>query len=189
MSRLREYITEHRREFDATPAPPGAWDRIEANIDAGRTGVARTRRLYAWWMVAASVVIVAGIGWLVSTRQMGSTTNEDTAPSLVEAPGSEYSLEAKRIFLQINEQQKQLRTLAADAPQLYRRFQQDLRALDSAYRELENQALHTPNHDVILDAMMQNLELQAGLLQKQLQILKEYNNQKQKNEKNNLRAI
>jgi hypothetical protein len=67
---------------------------------------------------------------------------------------------------------------------LYSQFSEDLAALDSSYRVLKTQAVQTPNREVVIRAMLQNLQLQAELLGKQLRILKEFKNTKTgKNEK------
>ena len=44
---------------------------------------------------------------------------------------------------------------------------------------LQKQALHTPNRDLIMKAMLQNLQLQAELLYRQLLITNELKQNKQ----------
>jgi hypothetical protein len=55
---------------------------------------------------------------------------------------------------------------------------------------LKVQAVQTPSREVIIKAMLQNLQLQAELLSKQLLIIDQLNNNKNDNhEKNNNRSI
>ena len=87
-----------------------------------------------------------------------------------------------RRFLEM--QQQQLKAIAKEQPELYSQFAEDLAALDSSYRVLKTQAIQTPNREVIIKAMLQNLQLQAELLSKQLGIIHEFKNNKTlKNEK------
>ena len=81
--------------------------------------------------------------------------------------------------------QKELRAAIANDPELYRKFQQDLNTLDSSYRLLREQASQTMNGDVIIKAMIQNLQLQSELLGRQLMIIREFKTTKTStNEKN-----
>ena len=96
----------------------------------------------------------------------------------------EYAAEASKIYESIEMQQQQLKAIAKEQPELYSQFAEDLAALDSSYRVLKTQAIQTPNREVIIKAMLQNLQLQAELLSKQLGIIHEFKNNKTlKNEK------
>jgi len=60
--------------------------------------------------------------------------------------------------------------------------------LDSSYNSLKNQLNATPNREMLLEAMIQNLQLQLNVLNQQLNIInqikesKKYNHEK--NDKN-----
>ena len=73
---------------------------------------------------------------------------------------------------------KELRTIEKDEPLLYRQFSMDVNKLDSAYHSLQNQLPKNPNREQILEAMLQNLQLQMGLLNHQLDIIKQINHSK-----------
>lgn len=75
--------------------------------------------------------------------------------------------------------QKELRTIEKDEPLLYRQFSMDVNKLDSAYHGLQHQLTKNPNKEQILEAMLQNLQLQMGLLNHQLDIIKQINHSKQ----------
>ena len=82
--------------------------------------------------------------------------------------------------------------MARKAPGLASQFEGDMAALDSAYQILHRQAMQTPGSEVIIRAMIQNLQLQAELLSRQLSIINQYsNNQKNshENEKNSSRSL
>jgi hypothetical protein len=73
---------------------------------------------------------------------------------------------------------KELKSIEKDEPLLYQQFSMDVDKLDSAYHSLQNQLPKNPNREQILEAMLQNLELQMGLLNHQLDIIKQINHSK-----------
>jgi hypothetical protein len=75
--------------------------------------------------------------------------------------------------------QKELKTIEKDEPLLYKQFSMDVNKLDSAYHGLQQQLTKNPNQEQILEAMLQNLQLQMGLLNHQLDIIKQINHSKQ----------
>jgi hypothetical protein len=75
--------------------------------------------------------------------------------------------------------QKELKTIEKDEPLLYKQFSMDVNKLDSAYHSLQQQLIKNPNREQILEAMLQNLQLQMGLLNHQLDTIKQINHSKQ----------
>jgi len=61
---------------------------------------------------------------------------------------------------------------------LYRQFAKDINQLDSAYRVLKITLTTNPNQEMLLEAMIRNLQFQSDLLNRQLLIIQEI---KQKN--------
>ena len=74
--------------------------------------------------------------------------------------------------------QTQLKAIKKDEPVLYKQFSADVYKLDSVYHNLQNQLPRNPNREQLLEAMLQNLQLQMGLLNHQLDIIKQINHQK-----------
>ena len=73
---------------------------------------------------------------------------------------------------------KELKVIEKDEPLLYRQFASDVNKLDSVYHNLQGQLPTNPNREQILEAMLQNLQLQMGLLNHQLDIIKQINHSK-----------
>jgi hypothetical protein len=147
-------------------------------------------------MAAASALLIIGItAYLLYTKKNDpeKALLEYPAPALKEKGNTdigpmtpEFAAEANKIFQSIESQQEQLKTMAGEQPELYSQFAQDLAALDSSYRVLKTKAVQTPNREVIIRAMLQNLQLQAELLGKQLKVLNEIKHDKpQRNEERN----
>ena len=72
----------------------------------------------------------------------------------------------------------QLKSIEKDEPLLYKQFAADVNKLDSVYHSLQNQLPKNPNREQLLEAMLQNLQLQMGLLNHQLDIIKQINHSK-----------
>lgn len=73
---------------------------------------------------------------------------------------------------------KELKTIEKDEPLLYRQFSTDVSKLDSVYHGLQHELPKNPNREQILEAMIQNLQLQMELLNHQLDIIKQINHSK-----------
>jgi len=76
--------------------------------------------------------------------------------------------------------QEQMAKLTENEPELSKEFATDMEALESEYKALKQQFKEGLNREQLLEAMITNLKMQADLLNKQLNILKEI--QKKKNE-------
>ncbi|HXB05755.1 MAG TPA: hypothetical protein VNW04_01530 [Puia sp.] len=72
----------------------------------------------------------------------------------------------------------QLKAIEKDEPLLYRQFASDVSKLDSVYHSLQDQLPKNPNREQLLEAMLQNLQLQMQLLNHQLDIIKQINHSK-----------
>jgi len=201
MSRkLKDFIDENRRAFDDDLPSASAWQQIEKTISAKKPAKQISlRNIYKWSAAAAVFFILAtGIYFIVTGKNENNiSTVKKLNPVInngnksdIDHIDPEYAAEAKKIYQSIEFQQQQLKQMAKEQPQLYSQFAQDLAALDSSYRVLKTQAIQTPSREVLIKAMLQNLQLQAELLSKQLLIIHEFNNNKTDNdEKSNNRSI
>jgi hypothetical protein len=73
---------------------------------------------------------------------------------------------------------EELKTLEKDEPLLYRQFAGDVQKLDSVYHTLKTQLPNNSNREQVIEAMISNLQLQIGLLNKQLDIIKQIKHSK-----------
>jgi hypothetical protein len=67
---------------------------------------------------------------------------------------------------------EEIKTLEKDEPLLYKQFAGDVQRLDSVYHSLKTQLPTNSNREQVIEAMISNLQLQIGLLNKQLDIIK-----------------
>ncbi|MBN9381367.1 MAG: hypothetical protein J0H74_11410 [Chitinophagaceae bacterium] len=74
--------------------------------------------------------------------------------------------------------QQEIKAIQKDEPLLYKQFATDINNLDSVFHNLQQQLPKNPNKEQLLEAMKQNLQLQMGLLNHQLDIIKQINHSK-----------
>jgi hypothetical protein len=192
---LEKFIQKNRREFDTESPSESVWNAIEKSVPAKKEAKIFSMRDMLKWSAAAVVFFVAltSVYYIYIKKYSHETlTPADgqqaavkiVTPDDISGIAPEHAAEIKKIYSSIASGQQELKNAAADHPELYMQFLNDLAVLDSSYRSLRNQALVSPNRDVIIKAMMQNLQLQAELIYRQLTITNEIKQQKTKqNEK------
>lgn len=192
--KLKHFIEEHRREFDDELPPSNMWEDIERTVQKAKVSKRYTIGDMYKWTAAAAVffIVVTCFYFLVvqknktDDRFVKGKSEGNNSVSEINKIAPEFAAEADAIFQSIEDRQQALKVIAKEQPALYAQFAEDLSALDSSYRVLRQKATQTPNREVILKAMLQNLQLQAELLAKQLEILNDIKpHKKQKNEENN----
>jgi len=73
---------------------------------------------------------------------------------------------------------EELKALEKDEPLLYRQFAGDVQKLDSVYHSLKTRLPDNSNREQVIEAMISNLQLQIGLLNRQLKIIKQIKHSK-----------
>jgi hypothetical protein len=185
--RIEKFIEENRHLLDTENVPEAIWGKIQLPVNPKKSA-----KIIAWkpaykWMAAAAVIIAViftsyGILQKYSPHTPPATAVNDKPDTLplpqIDHIPPEYGDEAAAIYQTITLKQEELKTIARTEPELYKQFAGDLATLDSSYRVLQSQAATSPNHDVIIKAMIQNLQLQAELLSRQLLIINQFKHSK-----------
>mgnify|MGYP001811246947 CR=1 FL=1 len=119
------------------------------------------------WRVAASValLILAG-GFFYMNHQYGVTQQ----PEIVAAAPS-YAKEVVQYTRLIDEKRSELKQMTEDNPALYQEFATDLNRLEHSYQSLKSDLPRNPNQEMLIQAMIQNLQLQINLLNEQLRVI------------------
>ncbi|MFN8251725.1 MAG: hypothetical protein U0V75_07555 [Ferruginibacter sp.] len=185
--RIEKFIEQNRHLMDTENVPEAVWQKIQLPVaEKKRSLVIAWKPLYKWAAAAAVTALVAMTTYLLIEKyshdipeQGGGVAKSDTLPpGDIKQLAPEYAPQAEDIYNSIAVNKKELENIASTDPELYRQFAGDLATLDSSYRVLKSQAAASPNHDVIIKAMIQNLQLQAELLSRQLMIINQYKNSK-----------
>ena len=197
-SDLEKFIRKNRGDFDDADPSNKVWENIERSLPVKKEAKRFTiRDIYKWSAAAAIFFITLTSVYFLFIKKPGGNDPEKTSTvktgAEVNSPrldnfnsiSIEYAAEFKEAEQAVEVRQKELRVAIANDPELYRKFQQDLNTLDSSYRVLREQASQSINGDVIIKAMIQNLQLQSELLGRQLMIIHEFKTTKTSaNEKN-----
>ena len=170
---LKKFIRDNRNEFDDKLPSAGVWENIEASLSPGKKKKKSIiRPLYKWTMAAAAVLIFsAGVYFVLFEKR--STETPAALPGSVEPENTDPGItpQITQFVKMIDMKQAELKTLAAEQPELYRKFTTDLDQLDSSYNTLKTQLNAAPNREMLLEAMIQNLQLQLSVLNQQLNII------------------
>lgn len=193
MSRkLEKFIGDHRNEMDDAMPSEKVWQQIEAEVIPKKKRVFILTPLYKW-SIAAAVIITAGVTVFIMNANKSTTpatvaVKNDSATDIgIIAP--EYAPEVNEFVKLVALKQDELKALAPEQPELYRKFATDIYQLDSSYTSLKNQLRSTPNREVLIEAMIQNLQLQLNVLNQQLSIINQIKQSKKVSHEKNTETI
>ncbi len=85
--------------------------------------------------------------------------------------------------------QGQMKELKKTEPELYKEFSRDAEMLETSYDALKTQLSKGVNSEKLLEAMIGNLKMQADLLNKQLEILKQVHKKKKINDEKDYKNL
>lgn len=188
-NKLKKFIWDNRKEFDDELPSDKVWQHVEAAFTAKKKKKSILTPLYKWSIAAAAVLLISlGVYFFMNGNRNTATeyANNTVVPdamTTIDAP--EVNQFAKMIALK----QEELRSLSKEQPELYQQFTKDIIQLDSSYNILKNQLSATPNRELLLEAMVQNLQLQLNVLNQQLNIIHQIKQSKNNSHEKNTQAI
>ncbi len=195
---LERFVRDNREAFDDKEPSGNLWQKIDAGLDGpGLDGpglempqpdkeapflqvyknpslVERSKvegRQIGWpmldWRVAASiaVLLLAGVFFYMN-RQYGVTHQPE-----VVAASPMYAKEVVQYTRLIDDKRTELKQMTEGDPALYKEFATDLDRLEKSYLSLKADLPQNPNQEVLIQAMIQNLQLQINLLNEQLRVI------------------
>lgn len=177
MDNLEKYIAEHRREFDTEETPMRGWEAVSASLEEQK---AKTYGLYRILAVAASAVVVLGVGLLMGL-QLGQQGASDQGLQEFAHAESYYAGQFRVKWSEFeNLSGPEANSVA-----------QDLQQLDAVYNELKSELLQHPelNTQRVVDAMIENYRTKIDLLETVLDKTKKQNLSTIKLEDNELDEI
>ena len=186
--KLEKFIGDNRKEFDDEVPSVAVWQNIAAGLAEKQQKKFILTPLYKW-SIAASILLTAGITIFLMLNNKKPTGNftasvkTDSAANANNAPDNtpEVNEFAKLVTLK----QEELKALAPEQPELYKKFTTDINQLDSSYKSLKSKLSATPNREMLIEAMIQNLQLQLNVLNQQLNIINQIKQSKKSNHEKN----
>jgi hypothetical protein len=185
---LENFIRDNRDAFEQNGPSAGLWERIadqlpdeSAPIQAAQPFRAVHRqpswtRSYWTWAASIALLLLAGSLWWVNDRYAPTTQSDVVAFSPT------YAKEVAQYANLIDAKRTELQQLTESNPALYGEFAQDLERLETSYKGLKKELPNTPNQEVLIQAMIQNLQLQIDLLNEQLRVIQRIKQQTTTNE-------
>ncbi|MBS1949318.1 MAG: hypothetical protein JST47_16285 [Bacteroidetes bacterium] len=117
-----------------------------------------------------------------SSQQLAATTDDSNKTGKQSNAASELQKDVKDEMAHyaklVEIKHRELKTLAKEEPLLFQQFSSDVNKLDSVFHSLEIKLSKNQNSEELIEAMIQNLQLQMQLLNKQLSIVKQLNQSK-----------
>lgn len=181
--RLERFIRDNREDFDNEEPRPDLWSRIEQGItvpepkpdnEAPRrfNSLARSgnplfgRSAYSWRIAASATVLLLASMFLYINHRYGVTQQPE-----VVAVSPAYAKEFATYTQLIDDKRTELKQMTESNPALYQQFATDLDRLEHSYQGLKADLPENPNQEVLIQAMIQNLQLQIDLLNQQLDVI------------------
>lgn len=175
MGDIEKFITDNRKAFDDELPPDGIWENITAVFEGEDLIKKREKSLRLRTMVsaAAMLVLIASAAILFYyTRPSARLDYSQIDPVLAKQQVEYASL--------INEKKDALSTMAMKDPQLYQEFTAVIEKMQANYKQLKTELNQSPNKELTLEAMINNLKVQIEVLNQQLEILNYIHKQEKK---------
>ncbi len=185
--KLKEFANNHREDFDVFEPRPELWQQIcqqtqapkkEAKVINIKFGERASIIADMFFMrVAAAIILLLGCGLtLLLMKQNNPAINNMMAVGQTQSIGTiaPEIIEVEAYYVsQIEEKKNELSEYDKKVLGLgeQKEIDQELARLDKNYLQLKKQLYTTPNTEEIVEAMVQNLQIRIGVLNRQLEVL------------------
>ena len=161
--RLERFVKQNRGQFDDEEPNELVWNRINERL-AVKPDV-KVRQL-VWWRAATIIFFVCSIGLLFRDGLFSTHQNEVADDPFIQTEHYYAS--------QIADKEQLIQLYLVNYPGLGVEFKNDLGQLDDIYIQLKEDYIIN-NSEVVLDALIMNLQSRIDLLNRQLNIIKSIN--------------
>ncbi|RAJ98069.1 hypothetical protein LX87_02977 [Larkinella arboricola] len=184
--RLERFVRDNREDFDVFEPRADLWKDLEKELGHKERPLWMGLNTPSWmgrrmiWQIAASIALVVGLGgfWYFNARY-GVTEQ----PEIV-ALSPTYARTVTQYTRLIEDKRTELKTILESDPALYQQFAADLDRLEKTYQKLKQELPKTPNQEIMIQAMVENLRTQIDLLNQQLMIIQRIKQQNHEPNKN-----
>ncbi|MDX2048411.1 MAG: hypothetical protein SFU87_16605 [Chitinophagaceae bacterium] len=186
---LERFARDNRESFDDKTPSSKVWDNIASQITPATTQKTKVVRMNLMkWSVAASVLLAVSVTAVYlfnnkpsATQPLAQKQTETPAVKgasasdpVVEEIDPQYAQMMVQFASMIENKQAEIKAIEKEQPELYKQFSADVTRLDSAYQVLRSTLPANPNKEQLLQAMIQNLQMQIDLLNQQLIIIQKF---------------
>lgn len=168
--RLIQFIDQHQDSFEEDFSSDKVWNKIEATISTPHKSF-KQRYLPILTKVAAAIILMiagAGIWGLINSKSQVT----DIELKVANQYNPEYADQIIKFTGLVEQRQEELKKISYSAPNFYQNFSKDLDELENVYTNLKSNLYNNPNREDLLIALIENLEMQADVLNQQLAVIK-----------------
>lgn len=172
---IEKFIVENKKLFDEAVPPAGVWENIENSLEENikRKKKHKVLALRTFISIAAMLLLVCTAGILLyRTNQSNKQDYSKIDPILAKRQLEYASL--------VSEKRDALSAMAANDPNLYQEFSDVINNMQSNYKQLKEEFAQSPNKELTLEAMINNLQMQIEVLNQQLEVLNYIHQQEKK---------
>jgi hypothetical protein len=180
---LKKFINQHRAAFDTEEPGSLLYSRIKDKLYQ-REEKKTNWQPWRWAAVISGLLLLSTIFYFRENNKRVisspdavesslSSAKEESSTDINFIGDASYARQINQFQEIIGLKQVELEQLKTSYPDLYNQFTKDIEELNKAYQDLKIKLEATPNREMLLEAMIQNLQLQSELLNRQLLIIKE----------------
>ncbi len=161
---LEKFIKEHKADFDTEIPSEKVWNSIASKLN-------KKHKQFVWkpYVAAASVMLFLASTWLLADIKLSNkAVNED---DLISAELQQAQIQFSSL---IELKRNELNRYRKDNPELISDFEHQLVELQANYHQLLPQLKDEKKRDIVLQAVIENLQIQVDILNQQLEIIKQY---------------
>ena len=170
--KLERFVRDNREDFDVFEPRADLWKDLEKGLGhkerplgLGLIGFNTSRRMV--WQIAASITLIIGLGGFWYFNHQYGVTEQPVMVAF--SPANARTVQQYTRL--IEDKRGELKTVMESNPALYQQFAADLDRLEKTYQNLKQELPKTPNQEIMIQAMVQNLKTQIDLLNQQLIII------------------
>ena len=180
---LEQFIQNNREAFNNCEAPAGLWAKIDKSlgkeiihnpepdeivIKFKKSSISKLKI----WAMAASLVLLIGYLSVFYLKNKSDSTEQ-----IVAAVAPQYGDKMVQYTSLIETKREEIKQIQTHDPVMYKEFATEIEKLNLDYQNLQTELSQTPNQEDLVKAMVQNLQVQLDILNRQLNIIekvKEY---------------
>ena len=180
---LEQFIQKNREAFDNCEAPTELWNKIDKSL--GKQVIQKSEsdeivikfkkssisKLKIWAMAASLIILIGYVSVFYVNNKPDSTQQ------IVAEVAPQYGDKMVQYTSLIESKREEIKQIETHDPVMYKEFATEIEKLNLDYRNLQTELTETPNQEDLVKAMIQNLQVQLDILNRQLKIIekvKEY---------------
>ena len=175
--KLEQIIQNNREAFDNCEAPAGLWDKIDKSLGKEiiqnseadevvfkfkKSSISRFKS----WAIAASILLVMSY---LSIFYLNNKS--DTIEQIIADVAPQYGDKMVQYTCLIESKREEIKQIETHDPVMYKEFATEIEKLNQDYQNLQTELSQTPNQEDLVKAMVQNLQVQLDILNRQLMII------------------